>query len=123
MSGTKRRASCGKLFQKFNVLPLASKFLFSLFIVENMDIFQTNSGIHSISTRYRYDLYVLNTNLNKYQKGVYYTGSKLFNNVPLPIKSLNHDAKMFKSALKEYLLSHSFCSAEEFTITRNSQLS
>jgi hypothetical protein len=30
--------------------------------------FKTNSGIHSLSTRYRYNLHVPNTNLSKYQK-------------------------------------------------------
>jgi hypothetical protein len=36
MAGTKRRASCGELFKKFNILPLASKFLLSLssFVVD-----------------------------------------------------------------------------------------
>jgi hypothetical protein len=49
---------------------------------------------------------MINTNLTKYQKGVYYTGIKLLNDLP-PIKSLNHDIKVFKPALKYYLLTHS----------------
>jgi hypothetical protein len=59
-----------------------------------MEQFQTNSYIHSISTRYRYNLYVPNTNLSKYQKGVYCPGIKLFSNIPPNIKSLNHDLKI-----------------------------
>jgi hypothetical protein len=45
MAGTKRRASCRELFKKCNILPLASKFLLSLssFVVDNIEIFQTNS--------------------------------------------------------------------------------
>jgi hypothetical protein len=71
MSGTKRRASCTELFKKFNILPLASEFLLSLlFVVDNLETFQTNSDIHNISKRYRYNLHVPNTNLSKYQKGV-----------------------------------------------------
>jgi hypothetical protein len=62
-----------------------------------------------------------NTNLTKYQKGVYYTGTKLFNNLPPTIKSLNHDIKVFKPALKDYLLTHSFYSADDFTSVENSQ--
>jgi hypothetical protein len=52
MAAAKRRASCRDLFKKFNILPLASKFLLSLlsFIVDKMEKFQTNSDIHSIST-------------------------------------------------------------------------
>jgi hypothetical protein len=70
---------------------------------------ETDSDICSISIRYRYNLHVPNTNLSKYQKGVYYSGIKLFSKLPPYIKSLNHDIKIFKPALKEYLLSHSFC--------------
>jgi hypothetical protein len=89
MAGTKRRASCRELLKKLNILPLASKFLLSLssFVVDNIEKFQTNSDIHNIITRYRYNLHVPNTNLSKYQKGVYYTRIKLFNNLPPTIKS------------------------------------
>jgi hypothetical protein len=62
----------------------------------------------------------MNTNLSKYQKGVYCAGIKLFNNLPPTIETLNYDIKMFNSALKECLLSHSSYSVEEFTVTKNS---
>jgi hypothetical protein len=44
MAGTKMRALCGELFKKCNILPLASEFLLSilLFIVDNIETFQTN---------------------------------------------------------------------------------
>jgi hypothetical protein len=124
MTGTKRRASCTELFKKFYILPLASKFLLSLlsFVVDNLETFQTNSDIHNFRTRYRNNLHVPKTNLSKYQKEVYYSGIKLFNNFPPTIRSLNHDIKKFKPALKEYLLSHSFYSVQEFTLAKNSQL-
>jgi hypothetical protein len=124
MAGAKRRAFCRELFKKFNILPLASEFLLSLlsFVVDNMEKYQTNSDIHSISTRYRYNLHVPNSNLSKYQKGVYYSGIKIFNNLPPDVKNLSHNVKMFKRALKEYLLSHSFYSVGEFTLAKNSQL-
>jgi hypothetical protein len=124
MANTKRRASCRELFKKCNILPLASEFLLSLlsFVVDNLETFQTNSDIRSVSTRYRYNLHVPNTNLSKYQKGVYYSGIKLFNNLPPSIQSLSHDITKFKPALKQYLLSHSSYSVEEFTLAKNSQL-
>jgi hypothetical protein len=70
MAGTKRGASCRELFKKFNILPLANKFLLSLlsFVVDNIETFKTNSDICNINTRYRYNLHVPNTNLSKYQK-------------------------------------------------------
>jgi hypothetical protein len=122
MAGAKRRASCRELFKKSNILPIASEFLLSLsFVVDNMEKFQTNSDIDSISTRYRYNLHVPNSNLIKYQKGVYYSGIKIFNNLSPNVKNLSHNVKMFKRALKEYLLSHSY-SVVEFPLAKNSQL-
>jgi hypothetical protein len=61
-----------------------------------------------------------NTNLTKYQKGAYYTGIKLFNNLPPTIKSLNYDIKVFKPALKDYFFTHSFYSVEDFISAENS---
>jgi hypothetical protein len=72
--------------------------------------------------RYKYNLHVPNTNLSKYQKGIYYSGIKLFSNLPPTIKSLNHDIKKFNTALEEYLLPHSFYSIQEFTSIKYSQL-
>jgi hypothetical protein len=71
-------------------------------VVENLDKFQRNTDVHNLNTRRKYDLHMPNTNLTKYQIGVYYTGIKLLNNLPPTIKSLN-DIKVFKPALKDYL--------------------
>jgi hypothetical protein len=87
-----------------------------------MEKSHTNSDIDSVSTRYRYNLYVPNTDISKYQKVVYSSGIKLFNKLPPNIRSLNHDIRIFKPALKEYLLSYSISSVE-FTSTKNSWLS
>jgi hypothetical protein len=65
---------------------------------------------------------MLIANLTSYQKGVDYAGIKLFNTRPSNIRSLNHDIKVFKPALKNYLLPHSFYPVEEFTSTENSQI-
>jgi hypothetical protein len=90
MAATKRRACCRELFKKFNILPLGREFLL---LVDNMETFQTNSDVHSISTRSRDNLHVPNTNLSKYKEGVYYSGIQLFSKFPPNIKSLNHDKK------------------------------
>jgi hypothetical protein len=120
MAGIKRRVSCRELCKKFNMVPLASEFLLSLlsFIVDNMEKFQTNSDIHSINTRHKHDLRMLNADLTN-QKGAYYAGIKLFNTLPTSIKSSNHDIKVFKPALIDYLLLHFFYSLEEFTSIEN----
>jgi hypothetical protein len=72
MAAIKRRASCRELFKKFNILPTATEFLLSLsFVVDNMEKFYTNSDIHSVSTRNRYNLHIPNNSLSNYEKGVY----------------------------------------------------
>jgi hypothetical protein len=100
--------------------PLACEFLLSLlsFLVDNMDKFQTNSDIHSINTRYKYDLCQPSANLTSYQEGACCAGIKLFSTLSDSIKSSNHDIKVLKSALKDYILSHSY-SVEEFTSIEN----
>jgi hypothetical protein len=46
---------------------------------------------------------MLNANLGTYKKHAYYAGIELFSILPASIKSLNHDIKVFKLALKHYL--------------------
>jgi len=48
------------------------------------------------------------------QKGVYYSGSEVFNHLPKNIKILFNDFKRFKSALKSFLTEHTFYSPKEF---------
>jgi len=48
------------------------------------------------------------------QKGVLYSGSKIYNYLPLNIKMLSKDAKQFKSKLRSYLIEHTFYSLDEY---------
>jgi len=54
------------------------------------------------------------TNLTLMQKGVLYSGSRIYNNLPSHIKRLSNDFKQFKNKLKAYLLEHSYYSLGEF---------
>jgi hypothetical protein len=104
MAGVKRRGSCREIFKKFNILPLASEFLLSLqsFIVDNMEKLQTNFDIHNINTRHRHDLHQSSANVTSYHKDAYNAGIKLFSAFSDNIKSLNHNIKLFKPAVKDY---------------------
>ena len=53
-------------------------------------------------------------NLTKFQKGVYYSGIKIFNNLPHGIKDLANEITLFRSALKRFLLLNSFYNSEEY---------
>jgi hypothetical protein len=51
---------------------------------------------HNIDTRQRHNLYLPQANLNIYQKGAYYLGIKIFNNLPLEIKNVAGNQKSLK---------------------------
>jgi hypothetical protein len=114
-----RNASCRQLFKDLNILPIQSQYIYSLllFVNKNKDQFLSNSQVHKINTRQTLNLYVPTANLTMYQKGVYYSGIKIFNHLPIAIKALFNDQNKFKLAFKKYLLHNSFYSLEEYFST------
>jgi hypothetical protein len=116
ITNTGKQDSCRQSHKKLQILSLPSQYIFSLliFINKNRDLFQSNSEIHDINTHYNYNLRLPSTNLTLVQKGVLYSGSRLYNHLPLNIKILSNDAKRFKSTLKSYLIEHSFYSLDAY---------
>jgi hypothetical protein len=74
----------------------------------------SNSQVHKINIRQTSNLYVPTANLALHQKGVYYSGIKIYNHLPTAIKDLSGDKNKFRLALKRYLLHNSFYSLEEY---------
>jgi hypothetical protein len=72
-----------------------------------------NSEIHGISTRFNSDLHLPSTTLTLFQKGVFYSGSRVFNYLPLNNTDLFNNEKRFRSALKKHLLENCFYTLEE----------
>jgi hypothetical protein len=64
-----------------------------MFVIKNKDLFKLNSDIHKISIRYNNDLHLPSAQLQLFQKGVFYSGIKKYNHLPLTIKELSHDVK------------------------------
>ena len=116
ITNTGRRDSCQELYKKLRILTLPSQYIFSLlvFVNKNRSCFLSNSEIHDVNTRYKHNLYLPSTNLTLVQKGVLFSGSKMYNHLPLNIKILFKDAKRFKSTLKTYLAAHAFYSLDEY---------
>jgi len=85
-----------------------------LFVVKNISMFTLNSSVHSINTRRCFDLYLPAVHLTKVQKGIYYSGAKVFNSLPPSIKCLSNDIRRFKSTLKKFLLEGSFYTVQEY---------
>jgi hypothetical protein len=115
-----KNASCKELFKKLKILPLQSQYIYSilLFIIKNKDQFSLNSNIHTINTRHNNNLHVPPANLTTYQKGVYYSGIKIYNHLPPTIKNLSdYKKKKIQIALRKFLLNNSFYSLEEYYST------
>jgi hypothetical protein len=85
------RVSCRELFKKLNIIPIHSQYKLSLlvFVLKNIDEFTTNSDVHTINTRHKSDLHPPSMKLAKYQKGVYYSGIKVFNHLPQNFKKIS----------------------------------
>ena len=101
-----KNSSCRQLFKELNVLPIQSQYIFPvlLFVIKNKDQFLFNSKVHKINTRQNSNLYLPSANLAMYQKGVYYSGIKIYDHLPTAIKNLSGDENKFKVVLKRYLL-------------------
>jgi hypothetical protein len=110
------RDSCRKPFKHLRILPLQSQYIFSLmvFVVEIKSIFQVKSEMHGINTRQNSNLYQPQANLTLYHRGVYYSGVKVFNNLPPNIRELYSDTKRFKLQLDKYLHQKSAYTLEEY---------
>jgi len=118
ITNSRMRDSCRELFQRLEILPLYSQYIFSLsiFVIKDKHLYNTNSQIHSVDTRFKTNLHPPIANLTKFQKGVYYSGIKLFNNLPHGIKNLANQITLFWNALKRFLLLNSFYNSDEYFI-------
>jgi hypothetical protein len=83
-------------------------------VTDNIYLFKTNTELHSINTRSKNNFYFPQPRLSIYQKGAYYMGIKIFNQLPSYLKAMSDNKKQFRSALKGYLLVNSFYSLQEF---------
>ena len=104
------------IYNQLQILTLPSQYIFSLliFVVKNKDLFLLNSDIHSFNTCNNSNLHIPGTNLTIFQKGVLYSGRKIYNKLPPHTKSLSNNLKRFKSLLKGFLMEHTLYSTDEF---------
>ena len=81
------RFPCRSLFKKLDILPVPCIYLHSLmmFVVSNPESFQTNFSVHGMEMRNKTPLHRPLANLAHFQKGVSYSGIKIFNSPPTNI--------------------------------------
>jgi hypothetical protein len=114
--GLGKRDSCRAAFRELKILPLSSEYIYSLmkYVLSNRHQFLWNYEIHSIGTRQNNNLFPPSVSLTNVQKGAYYSGIKIFNNLPVKLKELSNDLKSFEVALKRFLLDGSYYSLNEY---------
>jgi hypothetical protein len=95
MEGSGNRVSCRNLFKKLQILPLTSNYMLPLwmFVVQNKNFFLKNNENHNLDTWQRNNLYLSQANLTIYQKGAYYSGIEIFNNLPVEVKNVAGNQK------------------------------
>jgi len=116
MTNGSKRDSCRQLYKQLQILTLPGQYILSLllFVIKYSEFFPLNSDFHDRNTRYNNNLYPPTTNLKLVQKGVLYSGIKIFNCLPSSITSLSKDPKHFKNKLKNFLLEHTLYSLNEY---------
>ena len=116
MSGTGPRSSCRNLYKKLRILPVPCQYILSLmlFVIGNQQNFYTNEYVHGMDTRKKNHMHLPNLSLTGAQKGVLYSGAKIYNNLPRNIQNYKGDKKKFKKELIKYLNKHTFYSITEF---------
>jgi len=102
----RHRDSCRQLFKKLNILPLKSQYIFPLllFVAKNGYLYESNSEIHNINTRFSSDLHTPTASSTTFKNGPFYFGIKVSNHLPSGITNTSHDINQFRSVLKSFLL-------------------
>jgi len=116
MTYSNRRDTCRPLFDQLRILPLPSQYIYSLllFVATNRKLFLLNSQIHDMNNRHNNNLHLPSTGLTLVQKGVAYSGCKIYNHLPPQIKNISNNIALFKSKLKKFLLRYAFYSVDEY---------
>jgi len=68
-------------------------------MINNQEIFQTNSSIHNINLRNKHHLHRPNVNSSYFQESIFYAGIKIFNILPPSVTIHKKDKAKFKAAL------------------------
>jgi hypothetical protein len=102
--GVNYRISCRSIFGELKILTVSSLYIFEIlgFIIKNRIYTTQYSDIHSYNIIHKYNLYVQLCNTDHCKKSVLNMGIKIFNGLPLELKSIETYAKnstLFMSSL------------------------
>ena len=112
----KPRDTCRELFPQMQIMTFYSLYIYSLilFVINNGDLFQTNSVLHEYDTRIKDNLHFSELQMTKVKKGPYNSCIKAYNYLLNNITVLSPNSNTFKNDLKEFFIAHPFYSVEEY---------
>jgi hypothetical protein len=105
---------CREQFKKLQILPRQSQHILPLllFVINSRNMFEHKCEIHTNPLKNKTNLHLPHLRLSAIQKGVFYPDIKVYNDLPSNIQRLIHDKIKFKTTLKNFLLTHSYCSLD-----------
>jgi hypothetical protein len=111
------RTPCKPIFQKLKLLTLYDQYILEIvfWVYNNLSIFMEGHTDHVYNTRHKNLIKPTSHRLTQYENSPQYIGPKLFNKIPNNLKNISSPAK-FKKKLKDWLLSKTFYSLDEFLI-------
>jgi hypothetical protein len=118
--------SCREDFKRLGILTVPSSYIYIyiyiyiciysilMSVVSNHKFYQTNNTIHHINTRQYGELHVSSVRLSAIQRGVLYSSITIYNNLPQNMQKISDNMKIFKHALKNFLVRNAFYSVDEY---------
>ncbi|KAJ2953925.1 hypothetical protein O0L34_g1561 [Tuta absoluta] len=115
LSGAKWDHHARDLFVELKILTLPSLYILevSKLVRRNLSDFPTRADVHHYNVRGRNDLRAPHTRLKKSNSCLHTIGPKIYNKIPIDIKSAPSEI-IFVGRLKDELLKHAFYSLDEF---------
>jgi hypothetical protein len=109
LSQEARTEILAEIFKNLHILLLHSQYTLSLleFVVDNKSMQNLNSDIHNTSMRQKFNIHQHSANLSLYKKRSSLLWHRNVQQLPLKSKKTNN-IKQFTTALKHYILTHSF---------------
>jgi hypothetical protein len=103
MATAQPRTSYRSLFKQVEISPVPYPYILLLvnFIINNQEIFQTNSSIHNINTRNKHNLHRPNANLSCFYKSTFHDGIQIFNSLPPSLTVLKNEKPKFQAVLRK----------------------
>jgi len=100
MAGIQPWTSCRSLIEQLEILSVQCQYILLLMnlVINNQEIFETNSSTLNINTRHKHHLHRLNAFLSCFRKSKFSADIKIVNNVPPTVTILKNDKTKFKTA-------------------------